>query len=75
MNQDFVKGKWKQIRGRARQWWGKLTEDDLDVIDGNRHQLIGILQERYGYTKEKAANEVNQHIQELVRETDHRQQV
>lgn len=65
MNQDIVKGKWKQIRGRARQWWGKLTEDDLDVIDGNRYQLIGKLQERYGYTKDKAANEVNRHLKEL----------
>ena len=65
MDQDIVKGKWKQIRGRAKEWWGKLTEDDLDVIDGNRYQLVGKLQERYGYSKDKAANEVNQRLKEL----------
>ncbi len=65
MNQDIVKGNWKQIRGHAREWWGKLTEDDLDVIDGNRYQLIGKLQERYGYTKEKAANDLNEHLKLL----------
>ncbi len=70
MNQDIVKGKWKQIRGRAKQWWGKLTEDDLDVIDGNRYQLIGKLQERYGYSKDTAANEVNQRLKELNGEKD-----
>ncbi len=65
MNQDLVKGKWKQIRGRAQKWWGKLTDDDLDVIDGNRYQLIGKLQERYGYSKVRAAQEVNQRLKEL----------
>jgi uncharacterized protein YjbJ (UPF0337 family) len=65
MDQDIVKGKWKQIRGKAKSWWGELTDDDLDVIDGNRYQLIGKLQERYGYSKEKAAQEVNDRIQEL----------
>ena len=75
MNQDIVKGNWKQIRGKAKQWWGKLTEDDLDVIDGNRYQLIGKLQERYGFTKDKAANEVNQHLKELDRGTEHKRQV
>ena len=74
MNRDVIKGNWKQIRGRARVWWGKLTDDDLDVIDGNRDQLIGKLQERYGYTKERAAQEVNKRLEELDRitETQHR---
>jgi uncharacterized protein YjbJ (UPF0337 family) len=75
MNQDIVKGKWKQIRGKARQWWGKLTEDDLDVIDGNRYQLIGKLQERYGYSKEKASNEINDHLKELADEREKKTQV
>jgi uncharacterized protein YjbJ (UPF0337 family) len=65
MNIDIVKGQWKQFRGKARVWWGKLTEDDLDVIDGNRDQLIGKLQERYGYSKDKAAQEVNLRLKEL----------
>lgn len=67
MNTDVLKGKWKQIRGKAKEWWGDLTDDDLDVIDGNRDQLLGKLQERYGYTKEQAANEVNERIKELER--------
>ena len=67
MNTDGLKGKWKQIRGKAKEWWGDLTDDDLDVIDGNRDQLLGKLQERYGYTKEQAANEVNTRMKELER--------
>jgi uncharacterized protein YjbJ (UPF0337 family) len=75
MNQDIVKGKWKQIRGRAKEWWGKLTEDDLDVIDGSRYQLIGKLQERYGFSKERAANELNHRLNELGHENQNRPQV
>ncbi len=67
MNQDIVKGQWKQIRGKAKEWWGKLTNDDLDVINGNRDQLIGKLQERYGYNKERATQEVNRRLEELDR--------
>ncbi len=67
MNEDIIKGKWKQIRGKSKEWWGKLTDDDLDMIDGNRDQLIGKLQERYGYSKDQAAQEVNKHLKELDR--------
>jgi len=67
MNDTAVKGYWKQIRIRAKEWWGKLTDDDLDMIDGKRDQLIGKLQERYGYTKERAAREVNARLTELER--------
>jgi uncharacterized protein YjbJ (UPF0337 family) len=67
MNQDIVKGQWKQIRGKAKVWWGQLTDDDLDVINGNRDQLIGILQKRYGYNKDRAIQEVNKHLEELDR--------
>lgn len=65
MNQDIVKGQWKQIRGKAKEWWGKLTNDDLDLINGNRLQLIGKLQERYGYNKERAVQELNRRLEEL----------
>ncbi len=65
MNQDIVKGQWKQIRGKAKEWWGKLTDDDLDLIHGNRDRLIGKLQERYGYTKERAVQEINRRLEEL----------
>ncbi len=65
MNEDILKGRWKQVRGKSKEWWGKLTSDDLDMIDGNRDQLIGKLQERYGYSKARAAQEVNERLKEL----------
>jgi len=54
MNWDQVEGKWKQVKGSAKEKWGKLTDDDLDVIAGKKDQLIGRLQERYGIAKEEA---------------------
>jgi uncharacterized protein YjbJ (UPF0337 family) len=72
MNEDVFKGSWKQIRGKAKEWWGKLTDDDLDVIDGKRDQLIGRLQQRYGYSREQATQEVNMRLKELDRESDMR---
>jgi uncharacterized protein YjbJ (UPF0337 family) len=54
MNWDQVEGKWKQVKGSVRQQWGKLTDDDLNYINGKRESLIGKLQERYGYAKEDA---------------------
>jgi uncharacterized protein YjbJ (UPF0337 family) len=67
MNQDIVQGKWKQIRGKTREWWGKLTDDDLDVINGSREQLIGKLQERYGYTRENAILEIDRRLKDFDR--------
>ena len=54
MNWDQVQGKWKQFKGSAKQQWGKLTDDDLDFINGKREALIGKLQERYGIAREEA---------------------
>lgn len=59
MNEDILKGKWKQLRGEAKQFWGKLTNDDLDQLDGASDKLAGKLQERYGYSKEEAKNELD----------------
>ena len=64
MNRDILQGKWKQMRGQVKSWWGNLTDDDLNVIDGNRDKLIGKLQERYGYSREKAEQEVNARLLE-----------
>lgn len=60
MNRDILKGKWMQIRGDVKNKWGKLTDDDLSMIDGDRDKLIGRLQERYGYSREQAEREVKQ---------------
>ncbi len=58
MNKDQWQGKWHQVKGAVKAQWGKLTNDDLDEIDGNVERLVGIVQERYGYARERAATEV-----------------
>ena len=58
MNWDAVKGSWTQLRGRIRMQWGKLTDDQLDVIEGRRDLLLGKLQETYGVTEEEADAQV-----------------
>ena len=58
MNNDILEGKWKQLRGSIQEQWGKLTDDDLAQEKGNYDQLIGKLQERYGYTRDRAEREV-----------------
>jgi uncharacterized protein YjbJ (UPF0337 family) len=64
MNNDIFEGKWKQIRGEAKAWWGKLTDNDLDRAAGKFEVLVGVLQEKYGYTREQAANEVEKRVSE-----------
>jgi uncharacterized protein YjbJ (UPF0337 family) len=59
MNWDQIEGKWLETRGAIRARWGKLTDDDLAVIGGKRDQLIGILQQRYGTTKEEIERQVD----------------
>ena len=54
MNWDQTEGKWKQLKGSVKEQWGKLTDDDLTVIAGNRDKLVGKVQERYGIAKEEA---------------------
>lgn len=58
MNQDRIEGNWKQFKGKAKEQWGKLTDDDLDVIAGKRDQLLGRIQERHGVAKEEAEKQV-----------------
>ena len=57
MNNNVFEGKWKQLRGQAKEWWGKLTDDDLEKVNGKLDKLIGLLQEKYGYTQQQAENE------------------
>jgi uncharacterized protein YjbJ (UPF0337 family) len=59
MNADVLKGKWLQLKGEVRRQWGKLTDDDLDQIEGNAEKMIGKLQERYGYGRMEAQREVD----------------
>jgi uncharacterized protein YjbJ (UPF0337 family) len=59
MNEDTLKGQWTQIKGRVREQWGKLTDDDITRIEGKSEQLVGRLQERYGWAKEDAQREVD----------------
>jgi uncharacterized protein YjbJ (UPF0337 family) len=72
MNWDQVEGQWKQIKGSAKQQWGKLTDDDLDVIAGKKDQLLGKLQERYGIQREEAKKQAEQwcKAQKEMREQD-----
>lgn len=60
MNCDIIEGKWKQFSGEVQAQWGKLTDDDLDVIAGNKDKLVGKLQERYGWSRNEAENKVEQ---------------
>ncbi len=60
MNWDQIKGNWTQLSGKVKEKWGKLTDDDLTIAAGQRDQLLGLLQKRYGYAKEKAEEELNQ---------------
>jgi uncharacterized protein YjbJ (UPF0337 family) len=60
MNWDQVEGKWKQVKGSVKSRWGKLTDDDLDVISGKKDQLVGRIQERYGIQKDQAQREVDE---------------
>jgi len=60
MNQDTFEGQWKQMKGKMREKWGKLTDDDWDMVAGKKDQLLGRLQERYGYSREQAEREYNE---------------
>lgn len=59
MNIDQIKGQWLQLKGAARAQWGKLTDDELTQVEGNVDRLVGLVQERYGYAKERAQEEVD----------------
>jgi uncharacterized protein YjbJ (UPF0337 family) len=66
MNWDQVEGKWKQMRGSVKEKWGKLTDDDLDVIAGKRDKMVGKLQERYGIAKQEAEKQSDAWVAAVV---------
>ena len=59
MNRDVLQGKWKQMKGRVRERWGELTNDDVDRMTGASEQLVGKIQERYGIARDEAQREVD----------------
>lgn len=71
MNQDQLLGKWKQLRGSVKQQFGKLTDDDLNVISGKRDMLIGKLQERYGYAREEAQRRADEWLKTAKEEPEY----
>lgn len=65
VNNSILEGKWNQLKGKVRQQWGDLTEDDLERIAGKRDELVGVLQEKYGHSQEEAEREVNDFLSNL----------
>jgi uncharacterized protein YjbJ (UPF0337 family) len=65
MNKDIFEGKWKEMKGQTKEWWGKLTDDDLEQAAGNAEQIVGLLQQKYGYTREQAEEEFNRRIKDV----------
>jgi uncharacterized protein YjbJ (UPF0337 family) len=59
MNWDVVEGNWKQLKGKVKDKWGKLTDSDVDSLSGKKDQFLGVLQERYGYSKDQAEREAD----------------
>ena len=60
MNWDRIQGNWREFKGKAKQQWGKLTDDDLDIVDGKREELAGKIQNRYGIAKDEAERQIDE---------------
>ena len=60
MNWDRIEGNWREFKGKAKQQWGKLTDDDLDIVDGKREELAGKIQNRYGIAKDEALRQIDE---------------
>lgn len=60
MNEDIAEGKWEQLKGSVKEKWGQLTDDDITQINGNAQKLCGLLQEKYGRTREEVEREVDE---------------
>jgi uncharacterized protein YjbJ (UPF0337 family) len=64
MNKDTLKGQWKQLKGEVKNRWGKVTDDQITQVEGDYDKLVGVIQEKYGYEKEKAEGELNDWLAE-----------
>jgi uncharacterized protein YjbJ (UPF0337 family) len=69
MNEDILKSQWPQIRSQIKGWWSVLTDEDVDKINGRRDRLIGLLQQKYGFTTDQAARELDDHLVQLKQPT------
>jgi uncharacterized protein YjbJ (UPF0337 family) len=65
MNQKVFEGKWNQLKGRVQAEWGEITSDELDQIDGRRQQVVGLLQEKYGYAQQRAEREFDDFLDSM----------
>jgi len=65
MNHDRIEGRWKQVKGKVKERWGRLTEDDLDIIEGKRDQLLGRIQQRHGVARDEAHRQVDRQVDRL----------
>jgi len=65
MNRDVLEGQWKQVKGKVKQQWGRLTDDELDMVNGRYDELAGLIQERYGYSREEADNELDMFLKNM----------
>jgi uncharacterized protein YjbJ (UPF0337 family) len=65
MNRDTLEGQWKQMRGQAKMWWGGITDDDFDRVAGHYDVLAGLLQEKLGYTRQRAEEEIDKRMAEF----------
>lgn len=74
MNKDEFEGKWTQMRGRVHEWWGRLTDDDLDRVQGRYETFVGLVQERYGHTRERVENEVTERMHDFQASVIHSSQ-
>jgi uncharacterized protein YjbJ (UPF0337 family) len=70
MNKDIIEGKYKEMHGQMKEWWGKLTDDELQQAGGNAEQIVGLLQQKYGYTREAAEEEFNRRIKDVEKKVD-----
>lgn len=64
MNEDVFAGQWRELKGTLRSWWGNLSDDDFEWVGGQKDRLIGLLQQKYGWTREQAQQDVDRRLQE-----------
>jgi uncharacterized protein YjbJ (UPF0337 family) len=72
MNKDILEGNWKQLKGHAKEMWGQITDDELDQIAGRRERLAGMLQVKYGYTRQEAEDAINDFLDQFEEEVSQR---